>query len=85
MWGWLASRSYDLAKEIRGGALPCCNEAAMVGVFVTTEFLSDELRAVISGKAAALRDDNLAEKSTKRAANSWWRSASGCGGGSRLN
>ena len=82
MWGWLASRSYDLAKEIRGGALPCCNEAAMVGVFVTMEFLSEELRAVISGKAAALRDDfgRRAEESAKLAANSWWRSASGCGG-----
>ena len=60
---------------------------------MTTELLSNELRAETSDEAVACGDDtreNLgfgrrAEKSTKQAANSWWRSASGCGGGSRLN
>jgi len=52
----------------------------MVQVFVTPELLSNELRAVTSGKATARRDGRV-EESANRIANSRQHSAlAGCAG-----
>ena len=92
-----SARRWEKSKgKIHEGALPCYNEATMVQVFVTTELLSNELRAATSDEAAACRDDtrkNLgfgrrAEESANRIANSRQHSAlAGCAGwgGSRWN
>ena len=59
----LASWPHDLTREREQGkyvkVLPCCNKAAMVQVFATTELLSDESR---EGRHHDEEDDELSTR-----------------------